>query len=139
MPARNIYHDAVVNALVADGWTITDDPLHISYGGREFYVDIGAERGPIAAEKEGRRIAIEIQSFLGPSEVRDLQEAIGQFTVYRTLLAERDPDCVLYLAVSRTTFDGIFSERLGQLRIARVPLPLLVFDEKEEKVVQWIN
>lgn len=139
MPARDIYHDAVVHVLIADGWTITDDPLHLSYGGREFYVDIGAERGPIAAEKEGRRIAVEIQSFLSPSEVRDLQEAIGQLAVYRTILAEDDPDRVLYLAVSRSTFEGIFSERLGQLVIATIPLRLLVFDEKREKVVQWIN
>jgi hypothetical protein len=29
MPARNIYHDAVVQALTADGWTITDDPLRL--------------------------------------------------------------------------------------------------------------
>jgi hypothetical protein len=26
VPAKNIYHDAVVDALTADGWTITHDP-----------------------------------------------------------------------------------------------------------------
>jgi hypothetical protein len=60
MPARNIHHDAVVRSLIKDGWTITDDPLRLAYGGREFYVDLGAEQGPIAAEKENRRIAVEI-------------------------------------------------------------------------------
>ena len=29
MPARNIYHDAVIRALAADGWVVTDDPLDI--------------------------------------------------------------------------------------------------------------
>ena len=29
MPVRNIYHDIVVRALAADGWTITDDPLWV--------------------------------------------------------------------------------------------------------------
>jgi hypothetical protein len=29
MSAKNIYHDAVVQALTADGWTITDDPLRL--------------------------------------------------------------------------------------------------------------
>ena len=31
MPARDIYHNAVKNALVKDGWTITDDPLHLKW------------------------------------------------------------------------------------------------------------
>ncbi len=29
MPARDIHHDAVRNALVKDGWAITHDPLHV--------------------------------------------------------------------------------------------------------------
>ena len=43
MPARNVYHDAVIRALVADGWTITDDPLKLEYGDRKLYVDLAAE------------------------------------------------------------------------------------------------
>ncbi|MBA4182514.1 MAG: fatty-acid synthase, partial [Acidobacteria bacterium] len=27
MPAKDIYHDTVKNALIKDGWTITHDPL----------------------------------------------------------------------------------------------------------------
>jgi hypothetical protein len=70
VPARNIYHDIVVQALTADGWTITDDPLRLSYGGRDLFVDLGAERRTLAAEKAGQKIAVEIQSFLNPSPVR---------------------------------------------------------------------
>ncbi len=29
MPAKDIYHDAVKNALIKDGWTITADPYPI--------------------------------------------------------------------------------------------------------------
>ncbi|NJL65136.1 MAG: fatty-acid oxidation protein subunit alpha, partial [Methylacidiphilales bacterium] len=36
--------DTVVQALINDGWEITDDPLVLSYGGRELYVDLGAEK-----------------------------------------------------------------------------------------------
>jgi hypothetical protein len=32
MPAKDIYHDAVKNALIKDGWTITADPYYIIYG-----------------------------------------------------------------------------------------------------------
>jgi hypothetical protein len=31
MPAKDIYHDAVKNALIEDGWTITADPYKIKY------------------------------------------------------------------------------------------------------------
>jgi hypothetical protein len=39
MPARDIYHDAVKNALVKEGWIITDDPLHLKWGHKDMYVD----------------------------------------------------------------------------------------------------
>lgn len=50
MPAKNLHPDAVVAALKADGWTITDDPLSLKVGQRNLQVDLGAERLPIGAE-----------------------------------------------------------------------------------------
>lgn len=44
MPARDLYHDAVKRALVKDGWTITDDPLHLKLGRKDMYIDLGACR-----------------------------------------------------------------------------------------------
>lgn len=58
MPARDIYHNTVVEALKTDGWTITHDPLYLGYGGKHFYVDLGAEKTAIAAEKQGQKIAV---------------------------------------------------------------------------------
>jgi hypothetical protein len=139
VPAKNIYHDAVVHALTTDGWTVTHDPLTVSYGGKDLFVDLGAERLTIAAEKGGERIAVEIQSFLSPSPVRDLQEAVGQYSIYRTVLAESAPDRSLYLAVPRRVHEGLLAEQFGQLIITRLRVRLLVFDEQQEKVVQWIS
>jgi hypothetical protein len=92
VPANNIYHDTVIQALTADGWTITDDPLRLSYGGRDLFVDLRAERLTLAAEKKGQKIAIEVQSFLNPSPVRGLQEAVGQYEIYRTVLEQTEPE-----------------------------------------------
>jgi len=44
MPGRNIHHDCVRNALQKDGWIITHDPLRLTWGSREMYVDLGAEQ-----------------------------------------------------------------------------------------------
>ena len=101
MPAKNIYHDAVIEALTADGWVITHDPLTLSFGGRDLYVDLGAERTALAAERGGRRIAVEVQSFLNRSIVRDLEEAVGQYAIYRAVLAEMEPERVLWVRAPR--------------------------------------
>jgi hypothetical protein len=139
VPAKNIYHDAVVHALTTDGWTVTHDPLTISYGGKDLFVDLGAERLTIAAEKSGERIAVEVQSFLSPSLVRDLQEAVGQYNIYRTVLAETAPDRLLYLAVPHRVWEGLLTEPFGQLIVTRLQLRLLVFDEQQERIVRWIS
>lgn len=139
MPAKDLYHNIVIDALIADGWTITDDPLQLRYKKRDLYVDLAAERSPVAAEKEGRRIAVEIKSFLNKSQVEALQEALGQFLMYREILAEIEAERVLYLAVPKHIHEGILSEPLGRLMIERSQLRLLIFSVKEEKVLKWIN
>ena len=138
MPARNIYHDNVVHALSADGWKITDDPLSLSYGGKDLYADLGAERSTIAAEKNGEKIAVEISSFLSPSIMRDLEEAVGQYNVYRSVINATDPDRLLYLAVPRRVDEVLFSEKFGQLIINSQQLRLIVFDEQQERIIKWI-
>src|SRR5260370_24302761 len=114
MPAKNIHHDAAIAALRADGWTITDDPFQLFYGDKDMYVDLGAEKTVLAAEKGTRLIAVEVQSFLGNSPVRALQEAVGQYAVYREVLTEQEPERVLYMAVSRKTYEAVLSDRFGR-------------------------
>lgn len=140
VPANNIHQDAVVAALTADGWTITHDPYRLNFGGvTRLYIDLGAQRGTVAAEKGEQRIAVEVQSFLGPSPLRALQEAVGQFVVYRMLLNAQDPQRVLYMAVTDDVHDGILLERLGQFIIEEVRVRVLVFDQATKKVIKWIE
>ena len=77
MSAKDTIHDAVKNALVKDGWTITDDPYKLELGDVKAFTDMAAER-PIAAEREGRKIAVEVKSFLGASPIHDFEVALGQ-------------------------------------------------------------
>ena len=44
MPAKDFYHNTVRNALIKDGWKITDDPLILKIGERSTFVDLGAEK-----------------------------------------------------------------------------------------------
>ncbi len=77
MAKRDRYHYQAKRALERDGWTITHDPFALEIGEKGLLADLGAER-LISAEKGLKKIVVEIKSFIGPSDVRDLEEAIGQ-------------------------------------------------------------
>ncbi len=136
MPAKDLYHQTVCNALIHDGWTITDDPLILKIGARSVFVDLGAER-LIAAERGSEKIAIEIKSFLSASLVGDLENAWGQFFMYARALEKREPDRILYLAVTQETFNTIFQEPIGQLLLEEPGFHLVVFDVETESIAEW--
>lgn len=138
MPAKNLYHDAVREALVADGWTITHDPLSISVGTRRIHVDLAADRDALGAEKDGVRIAIEVQSFLSKSPVEDLHHAVGQYVVYRAVLRHEQPGRELFLAVpAGVVRAGILGELLGRLVTADCGIKLLLFHPITRRIVEW--
>lgn len=75
MPARDMFHRQVRQALIKDGWTITDDPLIVQFGTLEMYIDLGAEK-LIAAAKADAHIAVEIKSFSGSSVITEFHHAL---------------------------------------------------------------
>ncbi len=137
MPAKDIYHDAVKNALIKDGWTITHDPLKLQWGQKDLYVDLGAEQ-LLAAEKTEQKIAVEVKSFTGPSQMTDLERAIGQYVLYHNILSTTEPDRILYLAVRKATFLDLFEEPIGKLLLENNRIRLVVFDPRNEVIVKWM-
>ncbi|MDJ0619977.1 MAG: XisH family protein [Calothrix sp. MO_192.B10] len=139
MPARDKYHNTVKNALIKDGWKITHDPLRIRLArGRNLFVDLGAER-LLAAERGFEKIAVEVKSFTSPSDMKDLEEAIGQFVLYARLLKRYYPEHQLYLAVTEDIHRTVFAEEAGQTMIEDGIISLVTFDPMEEKIVRWIS
>lgn len=137
MPARDTYHQHVVDALVRDGWTITHDPLTVRVGTKDVFIDVGAERF-LAAEKANRKIAVEIKSFVGSSEVRELEITLGQFVLYGDALARREPDRTLYVAVRAQVYRDVFQDPMGAMVLENGRLRLVVFDPERREVVRWI-
>lgn len=147
MPPRDAIHDIVKQAMIKDGWNITADPYVISYGERFLFVDLGANKyskinhlqsGFIGAEREKSRIAIEIKDFKNKSVIGDLEQAIGQYMLYCLLINKVDPGREVYLAITDTIYDDIFSEAIGQLVINDLPLKLIIVDINKAEVKQWI-
>ena len=135
--AKDIYHNTVRMALEKDGWTITNDPLTLKIGGRLAYVDLGAEK-LLAAEKEGKRIAVEVKSFIGSSPVQDLEQALGQYIMYSQILERQNSGRLLYLAIPENVFLDFFSEELPQLMVEINQINLLVFDSSTAEILRWM-
>jgi len=138
MPALDIYHDTVINSLQKEKWLITHDPYTLSYGGKNLFVDIGAEKTLIAAQKDKQKIAVEIKSFLSPSPINELEKAIGQFSIYRSLLSQVEPDRILYIAVPERSYEDILTDKFGQLIIKSLNIKLIVFDPISERCLKWL-
>ncbi len=125
-------------ALVKDGWEILTEDYTLEYGGDRLYVDIAAKKS-IAAEKQGRKILVEVKSFLGRSFINDLEQAVGQYVVYRDILLETALDFKLYLAITQGTYKSYFQRPLAQMIINRNQVKLLIVDAESEVIVEWID
>jgi hypothetical protein len=147
MPQRDTIHNLVKQAIIKDGWEITDDPYVISYGERFLFVDLGATELSsnqlnggkfIGAKQDNLKIAIEIKQFRSQSPIVDLEQALGQYVLYQLLLREVEPEREIYLAITSQMYNEIFNELLGQLVINNLPLKLLVIDLEKVEIKQWI-
>jgi hypothetical protein len=138
MAAHDTFHDVVKQALIKDGWTITDDPLYLQYGGVDFSIDFGAEK-LIAAEKQGQRIAVEVKSFLVDSTTYEFHKVVGQFIDYRIMLQHVQPERLLYVAVPSDIYHSFFQTPFIQLVLTQIQMKLLVYDIQQEVIEEWIN
>ena len=138
MPAKDIYHDTVKNALIKDGWTITDDPLSLKVGKKDIFIDLAANK-LLVAQKQDTKIAVEVKSFIGSSEIEDLKNALGQYILYDKILRAKLSKRSLYLAIRKDNFDGLLSEEIGQILLSDNSLKMIIFDPEMEMITQWIN
>ncbi|MDY7004957.1 MAG: XisH family protein [Cyanobacteriota bacterium] len=138
MAAKDTFHNQVKSALQKEGWRITHNPLYINFAEVEIYIDLGAER-LLAAEKDGRKIAVEIKTFLKPSAVCEFHTVLAQFLNYRFALQAEDPRRILYLAIPVEIYETFFARRFVQLISQEYQLKLIVFDSVNEEILQWQN
>ena len=140
--AKDIFHNEVRQALEKEGWLITDDPYSIRLMGVESDIDLGAER-LMGAEREKageiEKIAVEIKSFIGNSFMKDFHLAVGQFTNYRILLARKETDRTLYLAVSKAVYERRFRTEGIQFICEQANIRIVVFDQDQSTIVLWTN
>lgn len=139
MAAKDRFHDAVKNALIKEGWRITDEPLRLPIERlTSLYIDLGAEKF-IVAERDLQKIAVEVKSFLGASTLSEFHMAIGQCLNYRYALEELEPDRVLYMAVPVRVYQDFFQVPFIQSVLIKSQTYLIVYDIIKEEIVLWQN
>ena len=136
MPAKDTYHDAVKNALIKDGWTITFDPYPIKYEEVKLVADLAGEK-TISATRKGQKIVVEIKSFLSRSPMREFETALGQYLIYQTFLSITHPEYKVYLAVGNKIYEKFFTQIAIQLILDKYQVSLLIVDINQEEILQW--
>lgn len=138
MPAKDIYHDWVKEALTQAGWIVSHDPLSLRIGKIGLHIDLGLE-SLIGAEKEQQKIAVEIKGFINVSKITDFYAAFGQYLCYKVALARADPDRTLYLAVPAPIYNTFFREILIQDVLNQYPAKLLIYNLSNQEIQSWIG
>ena len=105
--AFDVCHEQIVRALENAGWAVAPKQFKLYADDREIFVDIRASR-----EVNGSRehmILVEVKCFPDrDSTTQELYIAIGQYIVYRAVLAELNISTPLYLAVPEDAYKAIF-------------------------------
>ena len=138
--AKDFIHYFVKEALIKEGWKVTDDPLSIILAEDEtfFEVDLAIEKKSIS-KSINKILAIEIKSFQGGSIINAFHEALGQFLNYKAAIQEQNLGYDLFLAVSEIGWKKINSYKFIQRRIAQFGLQFLIVNTKNKTISKWIK
>ena len=137
MPTQDLYHDIVRDALRKDGWRITHTALQLkaqaaSRAGKLW-------EGPwLIADKDERKVAVAVDSFVGRSSPADVIQTWGRLGLSRPRLHALDSDRVVCLAVRQATYSACFGGIEGDLLLEKEHMRLIVFDPRAEVIVQWV-
>jgi hypothetical protein len=137
MPTQDLYHDVVRDALRKDGWRITHTALQLKARAEASAGELW--EGPwLIADKDERKVAVAVSSFVGRSNLADILQTWRQLALSRSRLHTMDSDRVVYLAVRQATYSACFGGTEGDLLLEKEHMQLLVFDPRAEVIVQWV-
>jgi XisH protein len=136
--ARDKFHQEVKEALQNEGWHITHDPLYLKIGKMPIHIDMGAQR-IFGAEKEGKKIAVEVKTFSMPSFVAGFHEAVGKYVVYREAMLELQENRTLYLAIPEDAYEEYGGEILVQRVFNTYQFKIIVYEPITKIIKSWLD
>lgn len=136
--AKDHVHYIVQEALIQDGWVITDDPLVLIRGKSKLEIDFAAEK-LITAEKGSEKIAVEVKTFIQHSIIHAFHEALGQYLNYQTALRLIGDERPLFLAIDIEVHERLIKSDFIKASLNDYAVKLLIFDVTNKKLTQWIK
>jgi hypothetical protein len=137
MPALDQCHEHVVHALTKAGWRVQSAPYKLSSDLRTVYIDLSVSQGTNGDRQQ--ILLVEVKCFPDrKSTTRDLYTAIGQYLVYRAMLANVGLDIPLYLAVPDDIYGQIFDTVVIKA-ITDNQIKIVVVNLVTETVTRWIR
>jgi hypothetical protein len=137
--AKDIFHDLVKEALIKEGWLVSDDPLFLlskDEGG--ISTDLGAEK-ILVAEKGLTKIAVEVKSFINPSLIHDFSKAVGQYIVYLDVLEMTKSERIMYLAMPFEVYNYLITKPHINYVNKKHNIKFILFDPTEKLIEKWIE
>jgi hypothetical protein len=77
--------------------------------------------------------------FGSASPISELEKAIGQYGLYRSLLRRLEPDRELFLAVAEDIYVDFLQQSAVQEVLTDHQIRLLVFEPLREEIVTWTD
>ncbi|MEM6500860.1 MAG: element excision factor XisH family protein [Cyanobacteria bacterium P01_C01_bin.89] len=136
MPRRDFYHDTVKAALEKDGWQVTHDPLMLGDPELRVYADLCVTK---TIGNTTQRLTIEIKVFGSYAKTSELEKAIGQYALYRSILKHDNAQISTYLAIPNHIYRTFFQKRIVRNVIQDENIKLIVFNPDTEEIEAWIE
>jgi XisH protein len=95
------------------------------------------KRIPLAAEKAGEKIAVEVKSFVQPSALDEFHLALGQYRNYQLALLQRDPERMLYMAAPDDIYDRFLTLPFIQDALRYNNVRYFISNPPMEVIVRW--
>ena len=136
MPTQDLYHDTVRDALRQDGWRLMHTALQLKAKPEARAGELW--EGPwLIADKDERKVAVAVSSFVGHSNLADITQMWRHLENSRPRIHAMDSDRVMYMAIRQATYSTCFGGAEGDLLLAQEHIQLIVFDPRAEVIVQW--
>jgi hypothetical protein len=137
MPAIDYCQPQIIRALEKEGWRVESSPLKVVTPTRYVYFDAELTR-KINGSQEHIMLA-EVKCFPNQDDTTtDLYIAIGQYLLYRAILAEARQNIPLYLAIPKVAYKTIF-DVVAKRVIEESKIKVLVVNLDAEEIDQWIE
>lgn len=130
-------HPQIVNALHKAGWLVTDN-VYLRVEDVIAIADLKAwqnNNGDIQ-----QIIVVEVKCFLNENDDQDeLYRAIGQYLMYRSMIAARGLNMPLYLSVPVGAYERLFTKQIVQTVMQESRFKLLIVDIEREEIIRWLD